>query len=49
MIEVANLRLNEVLGPLPEATYAAIHAVDADSWGYGGVTQSARQGIGVLP
>ena len=31
-----------VLGPLNPASYAVIHEVPADSWGYGGATQERR-------
>lgn len=43
MIAALHRLLGEVCGPLPEASYIVIHEVPADSWGYGGITQAARQ------
>ncbi len=34
--------LEELLGPLDEASYIVIHDVSADAWGYQGVTQEYR-------
>ncbi|MEW8393622.1 MAG: hypothetical protein AB2651_17725 [Candidatus Thiodiazotropha sp.] len=44
MIGAAYGMLDDLLGPLPEASYVVIHEIPADAWGYGGMTQKARQG-----
>jgi 4-oxalocrotonate tautomerase len=49
MIEAAYRMLTDVLGPLPEASYVVIHEVAADAWGYGGMSQHARQGGSLSP
>jgi 4-oxalocrotonate tautomerase len=36
--------LVETLGELAEASYIVIHELPAESWGYAGLTQSARAG-----
>ncbi len=38
-----NAMLKELLGPLPAASYVAIHEIPADAWGYDGLTQAARK------
>lgn len=43
MIAALHRLLEEVCGALPEASYIVIHEVPAANWGYGGVTQLARQ------
>jgi 4-oxalocrotonate tautomerase len=43
MIDALHRLLEEVCGVLPEASYIVIHEVPAGSWGYGGLTQAARQ------
>jgi 4-oxalocrotonate tautomerase len=42
---VAELRrmLEDVAGPIAEASYVVIHELAADAWGYGGLTQAARR------
>ncbi|MBT3027773.1 MAG: hypothetical protein B6D72_09675 [gamma proteobacterium symbiont of Ctena orbiculata] len=45
MIDATYKMLDDSLGPLPEASYVVIHEIAADAWGYGGVTQQARQGL----
>lgn len=34
--------LEEILGPLHPASYAVVHELDADTWGYEGRTQEFR-------
>ena len=34
--------MQEILGPLTEASYIVIHDLRADAWGYAGRTQEAR-------
>ena len=34
--------IQEILGPITEASYIVIHDVRADAWGYAGRTQEAR-------
>lgn len=43
MIVALHRVLEETCGPLPEASYIVIHEVPAGNWGYGGLTQAARQ------
>lgn len=43
MIAALHRALEETCGPLPEASYIVIHEVPAGNWGYGGLTQAARQ------
>jgi 4-oxalocrotonate tautomerase len=43
MIAALHGALEETCGPLPEASYIVIREVPAGSWGYGGLTQAARQ------
>ena len=42
-IKAAYEMLARLLGPLAEACYVMIIEIPADSWGYGGRTQKARQ------
>lgn len=35
--------LNELLGPLAEASYVIVRELPAEDWGYGGRTQAARR------
>ncbi len=42
MIAAADRALREILGTLPEATYAVIQEIAADAWGYNGKTQQTR-------
>jgi 4-oxalocrotonate tautomerase len=35
--------LEEVAGPVAEVSYLVIHELPADAWGYGGLSQAARQ------
>jgi 4-oxalocrotonate tautomerase len=46
MVAAADANLREALGLLPEATYVVIQEMDADSWGYHGLTQQARSAAG---
>jgi len=34
--------MNRLLGPVHEASYVLVHAVDGDTYGYGGQTQNLR-------
>lgn len=34
--------MNRLLGPVHEASYVLVHAVDGDAYGYGGQTQNQR-------
>ena len=34
--------MNALLGPVHEASYVLVHAVDGDTYGYGGQTQNLR-------
>ncbi|WP_426131585.1 tautomerase family protein [Pararhizobium sp. PWRC1-1] len=34
--------MNALVGPVHEASYVLVHAVDGDAYGYGGVTQNLR-------
>ncbi|UPA27110.1 tautomerase family protein [Shinella oryzae] len=34
--------MNALVGPLHEASYVLVHAVDGDAYGYGGLTQNLR-------
>ena len=34
--------MNALLGPVHEASYVLVHAVDGDAYGYGGLTQNLR-------
>ncbi|WP_454687906.1 tautomerase family protein [Agrobacterium leguminum] len=34
--------MNTLLGPVHEASYVLVHAVDGDTYGYGGQTQNLR-------
>ena len=34
--------MNALLGPVHEASYVLVHAVDGDAYGYGGQTQNLR-------
>ena len=43
MIVALHRLLGEICGALPEASYIVIHEVPAANWGYGGLTQAARQ------
>lgn len=43
MIAALHRALEESCGPLPEASYIVIHDIPAGNWGYGGLTQAARQ------
>lgn len=43
MIAALHGALAETCGPMPEASYIIIHEVAAGNWGYGGLTQAARQ------
>ncbi len=43
MVRAGHDLLGAVVGALPEATYVVIHELPADAWGYGGLTQGARQ------
>lgn len=43
MIVALHRLLEELCGPLPEASYIVIHELPAANWGYGGQTQAARQ------
>lgn len=45
MIVALHRVLEETCGPLPEASYIVIHEVPAGNWGYGGLTQAARQQV----
>jgi 4-oxalocrotonate tautomerase len=40
--------LNELLGPLAEASYIIVRELPAEDWGYGGHTQAARR-VGASP
>jgi 4-oxalocrotonate tautomerase len=41
-VEAAFAGMAELLGPIHEESYALVHAVDGDAYGYGGRTQNAR-------
>lgn len=43
MIAALHRLLDEVGAALPEASYIVIHEIPAGNWGYGGLTQAARQ------
>lgn len=34
--------MNALVGPVHEASYVLVHAVDGDAYGYGGLTQNLR-------
>lgn len=34
--------MNALVGPVHDASYVLVHAVDGDSYGYGGLTQNLR-------
>ena len=34
--------MNALIGPVHEASYVLVHAVDGDAYGYGGLTQNLR-------
>jgi 4-oxalocrotonate tautomerase len=42
-VQAAWTLLNEVLGPLAEASYVIVRELPAGDWGYGGRTQAARR------
>ena len=42
MIRQAMTMLKHVVGATPEASYVVIHDLNADSWGYDGLTQGQR-------
>jgi 4-oxalocrotonate tautomerase len=42
-VQAAWTLLNELLGPLAEASYVIVHELPAEDWGYGGRTQAARR------
>ena len=44
MIAETKAALNAAVGTIQTATYVVIHDIAADSWGYDGITQSARRG-----
>jgi 4-oxalocrotonate tautomerase len=37
--------MSDILGPLHEESYALVHAVDGDAYGYGGRTQNGRWAV----
>lgn len=42
-VQAAWALLNELLGPLDEASYIIVRELPAEDWGYGGRTQAARR------
>lgn len=42
-VQAAWALLNELLGPLAEASYVIVRELPAEDWGYGGRTQAARR------
>jgi 4-oxalocrotonate tautomerase len=47
-VQAAWALLNELLGPLAEASYIIVRELPAEDWGYGGRTQAARR-VGASP
>ncbi|AXV18238.1 4-oxalocrotonate tautomerase (plasmid) [Neorhizobium sp. SOG26] len=41
-VRVVYDEMRKLLGPVHEASYVLVHAVDGDTYGYGGLTQNLR-------